>query len=525
MNNQNLPHGNPALDIARLRPAGSFGSTNGGWCYDAYPDLEPLRAGARICIADIQGPAVIHQIHSTQHAEPGKWGQKSPLAARGVVLEIVFDDSPSPSVLVPLGDFFADGTGGSINFTSPFIEKAPHSYNCFFPMPFARRARVYLHNETAIDFSNYSFVDYERLSAWDPGLGYFHATWHRFAFPLHGRTVQPFFRVAGRGQFVGTAWTISTDEDFFGNFHWVMEGNVGIRVDGEAAPVADYLGTEDSFGFSWGWPKPFAGLRNGITHKNESDPAQVTVYRFRDRNVIPFDRELDVRIDWSHDWQANADFQGRIAQIHEAGRGLVDYATTWYWYQDRPGLEHQPMLPVEERARQVLAPNPGQPLFKPVKPAGHSFLTDGWQVSRLMPAGDVVKARYVGLDKKAGWEAVPTGNTSADDFVEVHAMRGPDGLVYLARKVKVSRAGEWVLHVGHDGGARVFVDGKPVAATAGSMNPAPYLRTAAPAKLAKGEHEIVVALDRAGGKGWGIFVSFAPAASKAKAGRKPIFPR
>lgn len=60
--------------------------------------------------------------------------------------------------------------------------------------------------------------------------------------------------------------------------------------------------------------------------------------------------------------------------------------------------------------------------------------------------------------------------------------------------------------------------------TADTVNPAPYIRTEAPIKLAKGEHEIVVALDRAGGKGWGIFVSFAPAAGKAKAGRKPVFP-
>ena len=33
-----------------------------------------------------------------------------------------------------------------------------------------------------------------------------------------------------------------------------------------------------------------------------------------------------------------------------------------------------------------------------------------------------------------------------------------------------------------------------------------------------------VAADPANGKGWGIFVSFAPAAGKAKAGAKPAFP-
>ena len=92
--------------------------------------------------------------------------------------------------------------------------------------------------------------------------------------------------------------------------------------------------------------------------------------------------------------------------------------------------------------------------------------------------------------------------------MELHNLRGPNGIVYLARKVRVAEDGEWVLHVGHDGGVRVFVDGRPVAATGGTVNPAPYTRTQVRVALAEGEHEIVVALDRAGGLGWGIFVSF-----------------
>ena len=47
--NTNMPS-NSNFDLARLKPAGSFGSTNGGWCYDAYPELKPLNAGSRICI-------------------------------------------------------------------------------------------------------------------------------------------------------------------------------------------------------------------------------------------------------------------------------------------------------------------------------------------------------------------------------------------------------------------------------------------------------------------------------------------
>jgi hypothetical protein len=122
---------NSSPDLATLRPAGSFGSTNGGWCYDAYPELKPLNAGSRICIGDIEGPAVITHIHSTAHA--CKADDSRPLMARPVILEVEFDESPEIAVRVPLGDFFADGNGCGEYFTTPFVEHAPKSYNCFIP--------------------------------------------------------------------------------------------------------------------------------------------------------------------------------------------------------------------------------------------------------------------------------------------------------------------------------------------------------------------------------------------------------
>jgi len=131
-------------------------------------------------------------------------------------------------------------------------------------------------------------------------------------------------------------------------------------------------------------------------------------------------------------------------------------------------------------------------------PGSEPFLADGWRVSSLMPAGDVTAAPHFGLDTKAGWEAVP----AAGGFVDVHNLRGESGIVYLARRIHVVSDGERILHVGHDGGARIFVDGIPVAAAAGTVNPAPVSRTTARLKLSRGEHEIVVALDRANDKGW-----------------------
>ena len=87
--------------------------------------------------------------------------------------------------MCPLADFFGDGCNGkSMYFSTPLIECAPWSYNCYFPMPFAKRAQVVLRNDTPQDAMNYSYVEWEPLRQWNPELGYFHATWRRTAFPL-----------------------------------------------------------------------------------------------------------------------------------------------------------------------------------------------------------------------------------------------------------------------------------------------------------------------------------------------------
>jgi hypothetical protein len=348
-------------DIARIKDR-EFGASNGGWAYDAYPELEKLDAGSSMKVAEIKGPAVITNIHSTQHFigdDSLSQDERKALCTRGVILEIYYNDSKTPSVQVPIGDFFGDGCCGKAEyFSTPFIEKAPESYNCFIPMPFEVSAKVILRNDTKYNLGNYSFVEFEKLPRWKDDLGYFHATWKRFAFQLHGRTDQHFFHVDGQGHLIGRVWSICTDEPFFKQFYFIMEGNNEIRIDGEDEPRADYLGTEDSFGFSWGFNKTFNGVYNGMNLVKHDTPSMLSIYRFRDLNVIRFNKSLDLRIDWSHEWLGSVDFQKAIAELHEKDHCWVDYATTYYWYQKTVGYDHSPLLSLEERAKPILHPNP-----------------------------------------------------------------------------------------------------------------------------------------------------------------------
>ena len=156
----------------------------------------------------------------------------------------------------------------------------------------------------------------------------------------------------------------------------------------------------------------------------------------------------------------------------------------------------------------------------PRSPRASAWLATGWNISQLQPARDIAEVPALSLAQDAGWMPVPAGQ----DFVDIHALRGPDGYVLLARKLRVAADGEWILHVGHDGGARVFVDSQPVAATSGTCNPAPRDRTQVRIALVAGEHELGIALDRDGGRGWGVFVCFEIPLDRPIHGQPPVFP-
>jgi len=550
MQNQNLSQ------LATLR-RGRTGRCSSWDVSGRNGDAWNIPARSSRVLADIKGPGVITHIWMTQCRN-----------YRNAVLKITWDDAPAPSVLCPLGDFFGLGHAIVNSYQSQLFtastngnnlkEGAPDlptqwatgcALNCYAPMPFRKRAVVELLNESDADHGQYFFVDYEQVPADElAGLGYFHAEFRR-ACPFLGWapdiTVNTgpvnipnlareawannyiILETKGRGHYLGCNLSVTNIQGT-----WWGEGDDMIWVDGyKWPPDLHGTGSEDYLNQAWGM-QPNAFLRNGSSiHENNTGGYQ-TSYVHHLENPVCFEKEIKVSIEHGH--------------ANHLGNEMASVA---YWYAERPAAAVA-IPPVEKRQRvpkvdgtwvipddlrwtgHEVKVDPAvvkaaraewetfqasQHMYR--KPAGHLFLTDGWQVSRLMPAGDVTKAKPVGLGTRAGWEAVPAGNISADGFVDVHALREPDGLVYLARKVKVPRAGEWILHVGHDGGARVFVDGKPMAATADAMNPAPFIRTEAPVKLAKGEHEIVVALDRAGGKGWGIFVSFAPLS-----GRSATFP-
>jgi len=100
------------------------------------------------------------------------------------------------------------------------------SYNCFIPMPFEKSAKITLIDDTQYDLMNYSYVEFEKLESWYEDLGYFHASWKRDKFQLGADTNKHFFHIDGKGHLIGRTCSICTDQQMFGHFYYVMEGNI-----------------------------------------------------------------------------------------------------------------------------------------------------------------------------------------------------------------------------------------------------------------------------------------------------------
>ena len=163
----------------------------------------------------------------------------------------------------------------------------------------------------------------------------------------------------------------------------------------------------------------------------------------------------------------------------------------------------------------------------PVDPwVGRSM--DFLMMSRIMPRpkAGVAGADCVSLKDRLGWHRVDATSSASYGFISAHARHGDaDGMVYLAGRVSVEQTARWTAVLGHDGGARVFVDGREAFCEPVRRNPCIQERSRFDLELAKGEHEIVIAFDLDHGNGWGVYLRFEVPRNERKPARRARFPR
>jgi hypothetical protein len=152
-----------------------------------------------VTLADIEGPAVIQHIWLTVHHSH----------YRRLVLRVFWDNEATPSIEVPVGDFFCNGWGVSCDINSlPISVNPTGGFNSYWEMPFRQHARITIENISPDEIKGFYYqIDYA-LTDIPEDMAYLHAQWRRNnPLPyMQDHTILDGIR--GQGHYVGTymAW-------------------------------------------------------------------------------------------------------------------------------------------------------------------------------------------------------------------------------------------------------------------------------------------------------------------------------
>jgi len=310
-----LPHSRAAIDLGQ------------GW--KVRPFLKP-KAGETVTLMDVDGPGVIQHIWIGTETD---WAGNG----RACILRFYWDGEETPSVEVPLTDFFAVGHDLFARVNSLAVIVNPTSaLNCYWPMPFRKHARITFTNESGKELRLLAFqITYAETEV-PAEAGTFHAQWRRALTDRVNPDYVILDGVTGKGRYAGTflAWTQLSDG-------WFGEGEIKFYMDGDTDfPTICGTGTEDYFCGTYGFPEVYstAYVGNTLKHAGENGPPKWSLYRWHIMDPICFQQDLRVTIQ-ALGWWPTFKFQPLADDI----------ASVAYWYQTEPHATFPELPPLAER--------------------------------------------------------------------------------------------------------------------------------------------------------------------------------
>jgi len=289
----------------------------------------PIAPGETFTLAEIDGSGAIQHIWltATHH-----W--------RHQIIRVYYDHEETPSIEVPVADFFGQGWCSYAPLVSlPICVNPGSGFNSYWEMPFRKHIRITYENLGHETINLYYQVDYT-LTEVPEDAAYLHAQFRRVN-PLPYKEVYTLVDgIKGKGHYVGTymAWGANNNE-------WWGEGEIKFYLDGDEWPTICGTGTEDYFCGSYGFSvedryvpfnTPYAGMHQVISPDGFYKAQQrFGLYRWHIMDPIRFESELRVTIQalgWRRD--------GRYLPLQD------DIASVVWWYQAEP---HGPFPPLPHK--------------------------------------------------------------------------------------------------------------------------------------------------------------------------------
>ncbi|WP_126248199.1 glycoside hydrolase family 172 protein [Chitinophaga rhizosphaerae] len=299
-----------------------------GWKVNPYVHIEP---GQTFTLAEINASGAIQHIWMTP---TGNW--------RYSILRFYWDDETTPSVEVPVGDFFGMGWGEYAQLTSLPVTVNPGSaFNCYWPMPFRKKCKITMENINTERMTLYYQVDYT-LTQVPADAAYFHAQFRRNN-PVKNAEFTLIDGIKGKGHYVGAymAWGVN-------NNGWWGEGEIKIFMDGDGKfPTICGTGTEDYFCGSYNFDNkgkyqefttPYAGLHQVIRPDGLYKSQQrFGLYRWHIMDPIRFDKELKITIQ-DLGWRSGGRYLPQQSDI----------SSVVFWYQREPHAPFPKLQPKDQ---------------------------------------------------------------------------------------------------------------------------------------------------------------------------------
>lgn len=306
------------FDLPRVKTFSAHRVSSNNRFVGSNDDSKRIMPGETLVMADLRGPGVVNHIWITVADNEYAW-------PRLLRLRIYYDGKKTPSVDVPLGDFFGVGHGYERDLDSLPIRDSSfgRARNSYWPMPFRQSCKI-----TVTDEGNrpvtafYYHVDWQKHVSVPDDIGYFHGYYRQERPAVSGKNYE-FLNVKGVGHYVGTVLNVMQAE-----VGWFGEGDDLFYVDGAKHPQIYGTGTEDYVNEAWGLrvsTGPWAGTP---VAEGERVGARLTGYRWHVPDPVPFTKSLWAGIEHTG-WTYNED-----GTLRSGSEERPDYfSSAAFWYQ------------------------------------------------------------------------------------------------------------------------------------------------------------------------------------------------
>ena len=301
-----------------------------------------------------------------------------PELLRGLVVRMFWDAETQPAVEAPLQDFFGIPFARQARFESAFFSNPEgRSFNTVVPMPFRKRARLLIENQSPKEAMLFYDIDVTLGDVLPAELAYFHARYRRENPTTPGRDFEILPSVSGRGRYLGANVGVRSLAHYRAPI-WFGEGELKIYLDDDTeTPTLVGTGTEDMVGSGWGLAR-FGHLYQGNLLTDAEDGVW-GFYRYHVPDPVFFRKAVRVVLQQMAGATVSqlralpADKRPELVRSHrvfepgdfpspeqdekwENFEAPQDVCATAYWYQTPPSPALPAIAPYAERMRDLALP-------------------------------------------------------------------------------------------------------------------------------------------------------------------------